>query len=261
MPSRKKAKGKARKAAKAKEEESRAVVNVTADQRQEESLEARMQRLIINGTLCRHGCPLLSAAEEKICEKFISAYIASFHSEDDVGNPFATAYHATEEEYADVYDFKLDSVISMLLANGTQRILDGDKRRAQFYACLVGYFEDYIAVFLRKTGAMTNLTKLADLNDADDHTLVSFYRKRISCSCLDEKYKEVKSVKKVGLCFNPNCSQPGRKVERSKMFYCTRCGVANYCSVECQRADWKEHSSEECDKAVQIKAAFDSEQT
>ena len=225
MPSRKKAKGKARKAAKeAREagakEESEAVVNVAANQQQERSLEAQMQQLEINAAFpktCMHGRP--PPGEEKICEKFISVYIDSFQSEVDVGNPFITAYHATKDEYSVVYDSKMDTVISMLLASGTQRILDGDKRRAQFYACLAVYFEDYIAVFLRKTGAMTNLTKLADLNDADDHTLVSFYRKRISCSCLDEKYKEVKSVKKVGLCFNPNCSQPGTKVERSKMFY------------------------------------------
>ena len=56
MPSRKKAKGKARKAAKeakAKEEGSRAV----ASQRQEESVEAQMQQLMVSAAseLCTHG--------------------------------------------------------------------------------------------------------------------------------------------------------------------------------------------------------------
>ena len=114
-----------------------------------------------------------------------------------------------------------------------------------------------MAVFLHKTRAVPNLTKAYEWHAADDHTLVSYYRKRISCSCLDEKYKEVKSVKKMGRCYNLNCHHPDGRVERSKMFSCTRCGVANYCSVECQRADWKEHK-EFCDTSAEIKAAFNS---
>ena len=117
-----------------------------------------------------------------------------------------------------------------------------------------------MAVTWHKTVTMANVTKLADLISADDHTLVSYYRKRISCSCLDQKYEEVKSVKKMGRCYNQNCSHPGGKVERSKMFSCTRCGVASYCSVECQRAAWKEHR-EKCDKIVQVKAAFNTNQS
>ena len=70
MPSRKKAKGKARKAAKeakAKEEESRAVVEVEADQRtmQDESVEALLHRLIINAVLqkpCINNSSLSSVA-------------------------------------------------------------------------------------------------------------------------------------------------------------------------------------------------------
>ena len=65
MPSRKKAKGKARKAAKEAKakEESRAVVAVADSQRpvQEESLEVQMQRLIISAaspTMCEQVCLL-----------------------------------------------------------------------------------------------------------------------------------------------------------------------------------------------------------
>eukprot|EP00985_Skeletonema_marinoi_P003306 scaffold1383_cov79-Skeletonema_marinoi.AAC.1 len=91
---------------------------------------------------------------------------------------------------------------------------------------------------------------------ADDHTLVSFYRKRISCTCLAKKYKEVKSIKKMGYCNNEKCPLPGGKVERSKMLYCTRCSVAYYCSRDCQKAAWSEHR-EECKERAETNAKFE----
>ena len=270
MPSRKKAKGKARKAAKeakAKEEESRAVGEVGACQRRVE--EERLMLSAASPTLCRHGYPPLSLDNYKICREFIDAFVTSFLSQDVAGDGFRTATTATIDKYAVVYSSKLDTVVSMLLARGTHRmllangthsILEENKRIAQLYASLAAYFEDYMAVRLHKTKAFPNLSKMFELLNADDHTLVSYYRKRIPCDCLDEKYKEVKSVKKMGWCFNPNCRQTERQVERSKMFSCTRCSMANYCSVECQKADWKEHRGD-CDTIVKQRASFESNQT
>ena len=269
MPSRKKAKGKARKAAKEAKakEESEAVMEVAANQRQEGSLEAHLQRLVISNTMtqeCWHGSVPRSAGEAKICRDFINAFFAVFRSEvlseDNVAKALLAAEEATEVKYADVYSSKLDTVVSMLLYCGTQRILDGDNGQAKWYASLANYFEEWIAVEVRKTQATLCLTKTFELHSNDDHTLVSFCRKRIPCSCLDEKYKEVKSVKKMGFCYNPSCSQPERMVERIKMFTCTRCGEANYCSVQCQRADWKSHKTH-CNTYAEMKATFSSSQT
>ena len=143
----------------------------------------------------------------------------------------------------------------MILASGTQCILDERNDIAQRYAMLAAYIEDAMAVTRRKvTRKKQAYTKLVELGRADDHTLVSYYRKRIPCACLDEKYREVKSMKKMGLCFNPNCSHPEQKVQRSTMFSCTRCGMANYCSVECQRAHWKRHRPT-CNSKAELKAA------
>ena len=262
MPSRKKAKGKARKAAKeakAKEEESPAA-GEAANQRREGSLEAQLQRLVISDVApqkCEHGLVHLPAGEEKVCLEYINVYLAAVTSHENAAEGLFKAGCATKDKYAFVYDSKLDTVISMLLASGAQSILDKRNDIAQRYAVLAGCFEDLRAMRLRKAQALISSTKVIELESADDHTLVSFYRKRIPCSCLDEKYKEVKSVKKMGCCYNPSCSHPDGKVERSKMFCCTRCGMANYCSVECQKADWKEHK-ELCSTAVELKAAINS---
>ena len=199
MPSRKRAKGKARKFAKEAKvaeaaKESQAVVEVATNQRQEGSLEVRIQGLIVNVAfteLCRHGCPQLSP-DNKICREFIDAFIAAFLSQDSFSGALLTATAATSEEFVEIYSHKnLDTVVSMLVCRGINSILDERNRLAQLYASLACYFEDYIAVCKWKTRAPLNMTKLAELYDADYYTLVSFYRKRIPCACLDQKYKEV----------------------------------------------------------------------
>ncbi len=276
MPSRKKARGKARKVAKeakAKAKESQAAVEVeeveaSSDQRlvEEGSLAAQLQRLGINAATssnrCVHGRPPMSHGEEKILHDFIDAFVGTYTSasgREGVMDAFITALEATKEEFAEVYSSNLEALVPALLANGTQLILNGDNKHALFNATLACFFEERRAVYVRKSKALMNLTKVYELHGADDHTLVQYFRKRIPCACLDKKYKEVKSVKKLGYCFNPNCSLPGKKAERNKMFCCTRCDMANYCSVECQKAHWKRHR-DFCYRTLEAKAAFDSEQ-
>ena len=82
---------------------------------------------------------------------------------------------------------------------------------------------------------------IIELYKCDEHTLVKYLRKRIPCSCLDEKYNEVKSITRMGLCFNAQCTSD--IVQRSKMMCCARCGEVNYCSRECQKAAWPEHKT------------------
>ena len=272
MPSRKKAKGKARKAAKEakeaedKDKESRALA--MADQQQNESIEALLHRIVIDDVArqkCEHGLIQLSPGEEKICKDFIAEFIAAFLTREDIAGGFVAAIEATQEKYENMYGFKLETVVSILLSNGTQFILDGDNDQAwlyaaQLYASIACNFEDFVAVAAGRSRDIARWTKVVELLRADDHTLVQYYRKRIPCSCLDEKYKEVKSMKKMGMCCNSNCNLPDRMVERRKMFSCTGCRVSNYCSVACQRADWKRHK-EVCTILVEKKAAFNSNQT
>ncbi len=265
MPSRKKAKGKARKAAKeaakakAKEEKSQAAV--AGNNLEDESLAAQLQRLQISRGLsmsCRHGVD----DTPPICNEFIAAFIPGFLAmlDGNAMDAFEAAHEATSgEKFADVYSSMQETVVSMLVAAGTDSFLGGDIGPAQLYAALACHFEELIAVSVRHTAGLVNWVKVFELLSADEHTLAKFYRKRIPCHCLDEKYKEVKSVKKLGWCYNPSCSRPDQMAVRSKMFTCARCGEVNYCSIECQKADWKAHK-EYCNRIVKATAAFDSKQ-
>jgi len=156
----------------------------------------------------------------------------------------------------------LEGVASFFVTRATQLYIgeemapDINIRYAHGHAAFACYFEQTRAVLMNESFAV-NWAKVTELLTGDDHTVVKYLRKRIPCSCLDERYKEVKSVKKLGICFNFDCPIPGRKVERGKMLNCTVCGEANYCSRECQKAHWSTHKKE-CQRLAEEKARFDS---
>ena len=184
------------------------------------------------------------------CKQFLQRFVQVF---DEVGSDFLAAYHVTKEEYADLWDNpdKMKLIISFLITSGTSKVLEGQTNFARKYASLANYFEQYLEVELLNKRLYPNWPKMKELYYADEHTLVSFLRNRIPCSCLDEKYEEVKSISKTGLCCNPGCHLPDGITKRSAMKCCSRCHLANYCSKECQKAAWSDHKAE-CDAYVRI---------
>ena len=150
----------------------------------------------------------------------------------------------TEEEFADVwYDSAMETAMSVFLSVGTQNYLIGNHGDSRYYATVARFFEQ-IMTASKQSQAYQNWPKLLETHKADLHTLVKFFRHRIPCSCLDEKYEEVKSITKLGFCYNPDCKfsiVKGEGVERSKAKYCSRCRCVTYCSRECQVACWTEH--------------------
>jgi hypothetical protein len=142
--------------------------------------------------------------------------------------------------------------------DGTQHILEGYNDVAHDNAYFARYIQQSTAVELHKTQALINWPKIENLTIRDDeHTLVKFFWRRIPCSCLDEKYEEVKHITKIGTCYNPQCKFPGGKLERRKTMYCSRSRLVTYCSRGCQKADWSTHKSY-CDNNAAIKAEFDA---
>ncbi|EJK46597.1 hypothetical protein THAOC_34730 [Thalassiosira oceanica] len=67
--------------------------------------------------------------------------------------------------------------------------------------------------------------------------VVKFVAKRLPCTCLKKLRNATrKTLEKVGMCCN--CL---RYFRRSDLYVCTGCNIAEYCSRECQRADWSKH--------------------
>jgi hypothetical protein len=265
---RKRNQGKARKAAKAKAKEEAKESNNQVTNEQRQSLADRMQQLQIgNGNLlptsgsdvtkCYHGFEKMDNMRIDFVIEFREAFQACFQrGSSGILQSLVAAGNATMDKFAVVWtdSSKLKWAASSFLSVGAQYILEDDLNNARDCAIFARYFEQYIEVELHQTQSLFHLPKLIAAHYADVHTLVKFFRKRISCTCLDEKYEEVKHITKIGLCFNQDCPFPNGCVERSKTMYCSRCRSVAYCSRGCQKAHWAEHKPV-CDG---LKAEFDA---
>jgi len=264
---RKRNQGKARKAAKAKAEEEakeeRGNNNQTTDGRHQ-PLAAQMQQLEIGAaptssgtTKCYHGFEKM----DNLCSEFVVAFSDAVHDAGKRGLPecLIAAEDATKDKFAVVWkdSAKLKSAMSYLLYHGTQHVLDGNYDYARKCAACARYFEQYIAAELHQTQAIMHWQKIKEMSiEGDTHTLVKLFRKRIPCVCLNKKYDEVKTITKMGVCFNLQCNNNSGLVERSKTMYCSRCRCVAYCSRECQKAHWPMHR-EDCEHTSRMRAEFD----
>ena len=286
---RKRNQGKARRAAKVakareeadeREENNNLTANLSeeADERdnqattgQEQSLLSAQMRQVQAREECKHGLNHPFASTDDVILQFVSIFMESFDKAIERGDGSVLdclfdARNATCYEFAGVwYDSaKLETAMSFSLFFGTQQYLGGyygDARASATFArqaaTVARYFQQYIAVMLKQTQALINWPKIFETYYGDDHTLVKFFRHRIPCSCLDEKYEEVKHITKMSYCSNPQCSIPGRKVERSNTKDCSRCHRVVYCSRKCQEADWTEHKPI-CDHSTAMIAKFEA---
>jgi len=255
---RKRNQGKARKAAKAKAQQE-------AEERgNNQTIQERLSPLAAQVQRCKHG---ISVPETDISFRFIIAFCKSFLAARGDNLSIMDCLEAAEndttnEYFADVWSnsTKMEVALSCLLCEGTQEILDGKYGAARETAIFAMYLEQQSAVFLHHTQALIRWNKIEEMHYADQHTLVKFYQRRIPCSCLDEKYVEVKNITKIGLCYNPQCSIPNGQVEYSKTMYCDRCRCVTFCSRECQKAHWKKHR-QDCEGCAAMIAEFEANKT
>ncbi len=219
---------------------------------------------------CHHGCDLSLPKSEHDCRDFAMKFASVFLFEicrmfgrdnatdlrkasmakdydlDLVGHcvqqseSFAAAIADMDGKHPEVFDnpSMMKRAISFYHSRGTQDVIDGNVKRAQ-HAAICAELLDW---FLRFDDLSDS--KLHDMLQADNKAIYSYFRKSTSCSCLDEKRKQYKGVKKTGVCCNDQCPLPGREVERSSLLYCTGCKITHYCSAGCQKVNWKYHKNQ-----------------
>ena len=267
---RKRNQGKARRAAKAKanevkEEEGGGNNNLTTTanngkQKHKSPTEVLMEH-IWNNEKCWHHVNNCLDFNGPFVEEFHSIFIDAERYDRSIPKCLVYAKNSTMDEFAEKWNdsAELEKAMSFFWFAGTQLCLKGDYNDSRCCATIARFFDQYIAVVLKQTQAVYNWIKIEDTYCADLHTLVKFFWKRIPCSCLDDKYEEVKQITKMGFCYNPKCSIPNGESERSKTKCCSRCRRVTYCSRECQEADWSRHKSI-CGDYAAVIAEFEDRQ-
>ena len=263
MPSRKKALGHARKAAKAEKAAAEAAEKSAAEAaekaeatKKKETLEAQIKRLCGSDESCKHGYNF----QDDECPNFVSDFL---HAADGIAlerNPYDEPTKFTRLKYPHVWTnvMKMKIIQSYFLAMAANCVLDGETEIAHRCASYGSYLKEIIDVIFLQTKAEMDSSKSPELLVCDEHTLVRFVQKNIPCSCLDEKYNQVKTtVEKMGICGNPSCHRPDRMMKRSDMMVCTRCKSEYYCSAICQQIRWPTHK-QRCNETHKAKKEFKS---
>ena len=142
-----------------------------------------------------------------------------------------------------------EMAMKILLRIGTNMIIFNNKRSpttcitfaSRMIANLITILENYDEkitdmediLYIRSIATNPNL-HAGNLRD-----LLKFYSKRITCSCLKKIYSDArKTLPKAGCCYN--CREVK---ERSSLSVCSRCRINQYCSRECQIEHWPTHQS------------------
>ena len=195
-------------------------------------------------------------------DHFMNKFFAEFNRHDDLVKSFREAHRITRQFHPEIWSdpSKLELIRKFFLSWGTQNYLDGEgPNAARAGAYLARYIEQYVATYLNKTQSNLNWSKVYELERGDEHTVFSYLKRNIPCTCLDKRYNEVKHLEKTGVCWNPKCRLVSENPSKRSMMKCTGCGHANYCSPSCQKADWQRHKSQ-CMMLNESRAQFDAKQ-
>ena len=86
-----------------------------------------------------------------------------------------------------------------------------------------------------------------DSGDSQMRDILKLFSKRTTCSCLKKMYSEArKTMPKLGSC--NNCEEVK---ERALLYVCSRCRINQYCSRECQVEHWPKHQGY-CNGCVKV---------
>jgi hypothetical protein len=72
-----------------------------------------------------------------------------------------------------------------------------------------------------------------------DRGLCLYLARRLSCNCLSAYKATAKATLKTGI-----CNTCGQQLPLSKLRKCSACKAVEYCSKDCQRADWSGHKTD-----------------
>ena len=229
MPSRKRAKGKARKA---------------------KARESNCNLILHNENVCRHGCEVIS--KDDVCYKFVEQLEVEMKAVYDLRDDIYLAEMVNEtidllkarKEYVMIWDNDSkdtrQKLQSLLINLGTNLLLRGDKRRSInlvsvviAFCVTIGHHE------FNYWKAMDSSRHRVSLRNAADGLIydsAKFFHKRIPCQCLEKIYLRERPKPRLS-----ECSYCKEVKDRRELYLCSSCLYHHYCGVDCQTKHWPKH--------------------
>ena len=164
----------------------------------------------------------------------VSSFITEYFLSDDIKDTLQTHAEALSDSHR-----KLAVHILKNIGANFMLCKIGDGREVAFaLLVLEKYGESPVRDFDLTTRSRDVTKKAGCLTmSGTDRDLLKFYRKRMSCKCLKKMHLEARKTQpKLGLC--ENCKEVK---ERRLLMVCSKCRISQYCSRKCQIAVSSEH--------------------
>ena len=251
MPSRKRNKGRERKAKKAE-----AIENVIEKLRSEWMGWARGE---FNGERedntqvpiqCNHVCDLMIPDDNHPVISFMDAFYINMRNRMGVEYNLRCTFQTQQQVWNNGDYRKLAR--DLMLVMGTNTVLSRNAiGMAKHLACAITTLENYDGSGEIDSTINSRVVskKARDLLRGSDNMrdVLKFYRKRVPCSCLRDMHLEARKIlPKLGVCF---CCEAVK--DRALLMVCSRCRLSQYCSRECQVAQWPRHKRA-CDTYIRV---------
>ena len=196
---------------------------------------------------CSHGCAVIPPPGHAV-SKFMNTFDEEWN-----GNDILAATKSTFTAHPEVWhnNEHQQMTIDMLLNIGTNLILGGSEDLGYKYKMaqqlvlathiIEGYDGEDDLVHPTHIAAVKGGVVI-EIGSNRERDILKFYTKRLPCACLKDKYKHARhTIPKTGRCHH--CHQDK---ERATLWTCGRCRFPLYCSRECQVAHAPEHKEDCC---------------
>ena len=255
MPSRKRSKGKERKARQAESRLS-SVVKSWEDWFEWSQLNDKIQ--------CSHGntivLPSSNSPQYSFVESLLAHKVGQINVLQRLGQSLANHTALWKEE---IHRYAAIEILTTIITNrllfedqfGTKSVSTKSYFMHNCYLCTVLLVlenydggDDIHTTFYQPNGVAS---RVRDLNPqgSNQRDVLKFMSRRITCPCLKRQYAAAKrTYAKVGAC--GDCS---RVFERSSLLLCGGCRIDQYCSRECQIKAWSDYHKADCNEFIAFK--------
>lgn len=143
-----------------------------------------------------------------------------------------------------------NKIIEWLVSMGTSSLLDAAKKpngnqplrldrtaiEMASAVILLQCYDPVADIFYEYCDSAREYFRRKDITEGCSRSIITLFRKMTPCNCLDSLHRAAKSQRKTGLCHTCHV-----RFDRTKLFVCTRCDMEQYCSEACQLVDLPSH--------------------